>query len=79
MHIPDPCPAPILCAAGRFLYGERWQQDLAEEIGVTRFAVHAWKTGRNRMAGPPVKLLRQLVDRKKAAELGRARDLFAGG
>lgn len=78
MNIPDPCPAPILTAAGRYLFGERWQTALAEELGVTRFAVHAWRTGRNRMFGPPVKLLRSLVERKAKAELERARDLFGG-
>jgi len=66
-------PVDVLAAAGRALYGERWQAGLAEELAVARNTVGNWLSGRSRLPhGHGVFRDMALVLEKRAAALASA-------
>ncbi len=49
--------APLLCAAGRTLYGSTWQTDLARALDVSPRALRYWVAGRAMPPDMPKRLL----------------------
>ena len=41
----------LIAEAGRALYGERWQSELARALGVSERTVRHWAAGRNEPRG----------------------------
>lgn len=49
LSTPDPTPDPRLAAAGKLLFGSRWQSDLARALGVGDRRVREWLSGTRRI------------------------------
>jgi len=63
--IPHPCDPAAFEAAGRYLYGARWQSALGRALLTGYKTTHNWLIGRRAIPGPVVVALRLLIDAKR--------------
>ena len=66
----------LIAEAGRLLYGERWQADLATAVDVTRRQVQRWRVGEAEPRRRVWSEIASLVD-TRIGELRRMRSILA--
>lgn len=58
---PSDMTAHDLAAIGEILFGKRWQQPLAQHIGVNRSTINRWVNGQRAIPIPEAMAIRSLV------------------